>query len=228
MRAMKGFDGLSVTYPHKLEVAKAVDRLSGTAEALGAVNTVGRDRRGGLFGENTDGEGFLRSLADAGFDPAGRRCLVVGAGGAARAVARALAGAGAVEVVVVNRTPERAGTAVALAGPVGRVGVADEAGEADLVVNATPLGMARRFDGAGGEDPLPVDPADLGAGQVVVDLVYDPPVTPLLDAAAAGGALAVNGLGMLVHQAALQFELWTGQRPSLDAMWQAARAAARA
>lgn len=219
-RAM-GIDGLSVTMPHKAAVVGAVDRLSSVAEALGAVNTVVRLGGGLLKGDNTDGAGFLQALRDdEGFDPAGRRCLVVGAGGAARAVVRALGDAGAVEVVVVNRTPVNAEVAAALAGPVGRVGVAGEAGEADLVVSAVPLGMAGSVD-----DRLPVDPADLGPGQLVVDLVSNPAVTPLVDAARGRGATSVNGLGMLVHQAALQFRLWTGEEPPVDAMRSAALAA---
>ena len=117
-----GLAGLSVTMPHKAEVAALVDECSAVAAALGAVNCV-VNRDGTLRGENTDGAGFLASLArGAGFDPAGRRCLIIGAGGAARAVALALAGAGCADVAVVNRTAERADAVAALAGPVGRVG----------------------------------------------------------------------------------------------------------
>jgi len=216
-----GIEGLSVTMPHKPVVAAALDRLSPVAEALGAVNTVVRLPGGLLKGENTDGAGFLRAVRDdEGFDPAGRRCVVVGAGGAARAVVMALREAGAVEVVVVNRTPANAEAAAALAGPVGRVGLAGEAGQADLVVSAVPVGMAGRDGG-----PLPVDPADLGPGQLVVDLVSNPAVTPLVEAARARGARSANGLGMLVHQAALQFRLWTGEDAPVEVMRSAALAA---
>jgi shikimate dehydrogenase len=216
-----GICALSVTIPHKEAVAAEVDRLSPLAAALGAVNTVVREPNGVLRGENTDGPGFLRALQDdEGFDPATKRCVVFGAGGAARAVVKALADAGAAEVVVVNRTRSRAEAVSALAGPAGRVGVAAEVGEADLVVNATPLGMA----GGGDEDALPLDPADLGPGQLVVDLVPNPAVTPLIDQARARGAVATNGLGMLVHQAALAFRLWTGEDPPVAAMSAAALA----
>lgn len=219
-RAM-GIEGLSVTMPHKAAVVSALDRLSPVAESLGAVNTVVRLPGGLLEGQNTDGAGFLRAVGDdEGFDPAGRRCLVVGAGGAARAVVRALSDAGAVEVVVANRTAAHAEAAAALAGPVGRVGQAAEAGEADLVVSAVPLGMAGTDN-----ERLPVDPAHLGPGQLVVDLVSNPAVTPLVEAARARGARSVNGLGMLVHQAALQLRLWTGQDPPVEAMRSAALAA---
>jgi shikimate dehydrogenase len=214
-----GIEGLSVTIPHKEATAPGMDKLSPLAEALGAVNTVVREPGGALRGENTDGAGFLRALQDdEGFDPLNRRCLVVGAGGAARAVVRALADAGAAEVVVVNRTVERAEAVVALAGRCGRVGVEGDAGEADLVVNATPLGMA----GTSLDGQLPLDPVHLGPGQLVVDLVTTPAITPLIEAARARGAVAANGLGMLVHQAALAFRLWTGQEPPVAAMSAAA------
>jgi shikimate dehydrogenase len=224
-----GLAGLNVTMPHKADVAAAVDRLSPAADVLGAVNTVHR-RREDLVGDNTDGAGFLDAIRlDEGFDPAGRRCLVVGAGGAARAVVKALADAGAAEVIVVNRTPERAASAAALAGATGRVGAAADAGQADLVVNATPIGMPGTDEPTpidvhqGGPD-LPVDPAHLGRGQLVVDLVYHPAVTPLVDAARHAGAVAVNGLGMLIHQAAHAFRLWTGEDPPLEVMSAAALA----
>lgn len=217
MRAL-GIDGLNVTMPHKSDVAGAVDRLTPAALALGAVNTVTRGpRRDELIGDNTDGAGFIDTLRiDEGFEPAGRRCVVVGAGGAGRAVVRALADAGAVAITVVNRTPDRAVAAAALAGAVGRVGRPADAAEADLVVNATPLGMR------GGDAELPVDPVALGPGQLVVDLVYHPVVTPLVDAARARGAAATNGLGMLIHQAARAIRLWTGEDPPLEVMSAAA------
>ncbi len=214
-----GLAGLSVTIPHKEAVAAHCDRLSPLAEAVGAVNTVVRDAHGLLRGENTDGPGFIEALRDdEGFDPDGRRCLVVGAGGAARAVVRSLADAGAAEVVVVNRTPGRAEAVAALAGGCGRVGVAAEAGEADLVVNATPLGML----GTATAGSLPIDPAHLGPGQLVVDLVPNPAITALVEAARSAGAVAANGLGMLVHQAALAFRMWTGQDPPVAVMSAAA------
>ncbi|MBK9178380.1 MAG: shikimate dehydrogenase [Acidimicrobiales bacterium] len=222
-----GIDGLSVTMPHKSVVARMVDRCSPAAEELGAVNCVVR-RGGRLMGENTDGEGFLDALvADAGFDPAGRRCVVLGAGGAARAVIRALGRAGAAEVVVVNRTQDRGERAALLAGAAGRTGPAEAAADADLVVNATPVGMGPPPVPISGGPPgpvLPVDPALLCEGQLVADLVYEPLVTPLMDAARAGGAVAVGGVGMLIHQAAHAFRLWTGEDPPLEVMSAAALA----
>ena len=220
VRAMRtlGIDGLSVTMPHKADVAAAVDRLSPTADRLGAVNCVHLEG-GEVVGESTDGVGFIDALRnDEGFDPAGARCVVLGAGGAARAVVLALGEAGAAEVAVVNRTEDRAAEAAALAGDAGRVGDADAAAEADLVVNATPVGMA----GADASDSSPIAASLLRPGQVVVDLVYHPLRTPLLSAARKRGATAVTGLGMLIHQAAHAFRLWTGEDPPLEAMSAAA------
>ncbi len=213
-----GLEGVSVTMPHKAAVLSALDELDGVAEALGAVNCVVR-RGERLLGHNTDGGGLLDSLRlDEGIDVAGWRCAILGAGGAGRAVAHALGEAGAAAVVVVNRTRDRAIAAAALAGPVGAVGEAEQVAGADLVVNATSVGM-------GDDGGLPVETALLGSGQVVVDLVYHPAQTPLLAAAAAAGARAVGGLGMLVHQAGRAFELWTGEAPPLEAMATGARRA---
>jgi shikimate dehydrogenase len=221
MRSL-GIEGLSVTMPHKAAVIGALDVLTPDAESLGAVNCISRDGPG-LLGDNTDGIGFLDALRiDEGVDPAGMRCVVVGAGGAGRAVARALGGAGAAEVVVVNRSPEPAVRAAALAGPTGRVGTAEAVDAADLVVNATPLGMGVVVTTSGDGEPLPVDPERLGAGQLVVDLVYHPATTPLLAAARQRGAATANGLGMLIHQAAHAFRRWTGEDPPLEAMSAAA------
>src|SRR5947199_6993848 len=129
--------------PHKADAVRAVDRLTPAAERLGAVNTVVRNGARELVGDNTDGAGFLDALrTDEGFDPAGKQCLVVGAGGAARAVILALAGAGAAEVVVANRTPSRAEEAAGLGPGVAPPGSTDEADSAELIVNATPQGMA--------------------------------------------------------------------------------------
>jgi shikimate dehydrogenase len=218
MRAL-GIEGLSVTMPHKTAVARAVDDLSPVARRLHAVNCV-RRRGDDLVGENTDGEGFLRALReDADFDPANRRCLVLGAGGAARAVVVALADAGAAEVAVAGRRPEPVAAAAALAGPAGRVAAVEEADGADLIVNATPVGMAGGSDGG---DGMPLDPGRLGGGQIVCDLIYHPLWTRLLEVAQSRGALTVNGVGMLVHQAGLAFRLWTGFEAPLGEMREAA------
>jgi shikimate dehydrogenase len=223
MRALK-IAGLSVTMPHKEPAFAAVDDVTEVARRLGVVNCVSR-RDGSLLGDSTDGEGFLAALRRATeFDPAAKRCLVIGAGGAARAVTLALADAGAAEVVVVNRTAIRAESAAALAGTVGRVGSGADVADAELIVQATSLGMAGRDgDHGAASEVLPVDPSALHRGQIVADLVYHPLETPLLRAAHERGATPVGGLGMLVHQAALALERWTGQTVPVEAIWDAAR-----
>ncbi|HLM65353.1 MAG TPA: shikimate dehydrogenase [Acidimicrobiales bacterium] len=219
-----GLGGLSVTMPHKAAAWAAVDERTPAAEDLGAVNCV-YWRGDVLCGDNTDGRGLLDALRiDEGVDPDGARCVVLGAGGAGRAVARALGGAGASEVVVVNRSPAPAERAAALAGPAGKVGDATAVAHADIVVNATPLGMGVVVGVDGQPEPLPVDPDLLTSGQIVVDLIYHPPITPLLAAARDRGIDAVNGLGMLIHQAAQAFRHWTNEEPALEAMSAAALA----
>ena len=231
LEAMRRADisGLSVTMPHKADVVALVDECTEVAQRLNAVNCIVRTE-GVLLGTNTDGEGFVASLArGADFTPAGRRCVVIGAGGAARAVVLALANAGASRVSVLNRTSERATTAAALAGRAGSVvslgtrAVAEAVGSADLVVNATPFGMAGASPA--GADPWLVAPQLLHEGQVAADLVYAPRPTRWLVEAAAAGARSVDGLGMLVHQAAAQLVLWTGEPAPVEAMWEAAEAA---
>lgn len=222
VRAMRtlGLAGLSVTMPHKGEAAAAVDRLAPAAARLEAVNTVcwaGSE----LLGESTDGAGFLDALSgDDGFDPAGRSVVVLGAGGAARSVVAALGGSGPASVTVVARRADRAASCAALAGAAGRRvepgdrGALEEAVRgADLVVNATPAGMA-----PGDGLPFDLDPGSISAGHYVADLVYAPAVTPLLAVAREKGAAHSNGLGMLIHQAARQVELWTGRPAPIEAM----------
>jgi shikimate dehydrogenase len=214
-----GIDGLSVTMPHKATVIEALDRLSPTAEKLGAVNAIVREGMD-LVGHSTDGAGLIDTLTyDEGFAVGGKKCVVLGAGGAARAAVLALAEAGAGEIVVVNRTPQNAERAAALGGNAARVGVEADVADVDLVINATPLGMI------GQAEESAVDAQYFHAGQLVVDLVYAPPITPTITAARAAGAHAVGGLGMLVHQAAHAFTLWTGHDAPLPAMSAAAMGA---
>lgn len=221
--AMRLFDwfGLSVTMPHKQQVMAACDALTDAAQALGAVNCVFWDGER-VVGDNTDGEGFVRGLAaELAVDVGGLRGVVVGAGGAAGAVVRSLAAAGAADIAVINRTTERAEQAASLAGAAGRVGSWQDLAGADLVVNATPLGMAS----TPGEGTLPFDVAVLGEHAVVSDLIYHPAETPLLAEARARGLRTQNGLAMLVHQAVAQFEHWTGEPAPVEAMTAAARTA---
>lgn len=213
MRAL-GLCGLSVTMPHKEEVARLVDELDPAAAALESANTVVPLPDGRLKGYSTDGAGFVASLAEAGIAVAGLRVAVLGAGGAARAVVDAVARAGSASITVVNRSAGKAAVAAALAGERGSVGSAADVAAADLVINATSVGM--------GSDDLPCDPALLRPGQMVADLVYHPLETALLRAAAQAGATPVDGLGMLIHQAALQEQLWSGHLPDVTVMRTAA------
>jgi shikimate dehydrogenase len=210
-----GLGGMSVTMPHKETVAAAVDALDPAADALRSVNTVVPEADGTLVGHSTDGAGFIASLAAAGVFVEGRTVCLLGAGGAARAIANALGRAGAAEVAVSNRTPEGAEATAALAGRVGVVAGPEHLRAAHIVINATSVGM-------GSDTDLPCDPEQLRAEQVVADIVYHPRETALLRAARALGATTVDGLGMLVHQAALQQRLWHGVPPDVEVMTAAA------
>ena len=213
--ATLGLAGLNVTMPHKADAAAACDDLSSEAAALGAVNTV-VNMDGALAGHSTDGDGFLGALDDEGITVAGRRVVVLGSGGAGRAITHALGRVGA-HVTVAARRPEAARSAAALAPGGVAVGLDELAVESfDVVVNATPLGMEGQ--------PPPFDTERLHAGQFVFDTVY-PVETPLLREARARGLRAAGGLDMLVHQGALSFSLWTGVAPPLELMRAAASVA---
>ena len=217
MRAL-GLGGLSVTTPHKDVAAAAADERSAAVEALGAANCLIPAGSGRVRAENTDGAGFLAGLADdAELDIAGRTVAVLGAGGAARAVVQACGAAGAGTVLVVNRTADRAEGCAALAGSAGRVADVADLATADVVVNATTVGM-------GGDQAMPCDPGLLHGGQIVVDLIYGPRETPWLAAARAAGIEAHNGVSMLIHQAAVAFRHWTGQDAPVSAMRRAVEA----
>jgi shikimate dehydrogenase len=216
-----GFAGANVTVPHKQAVLPHLDDIAEDALVVGAVNTiVVRDDQ--LIGENTDVGGFLASLAEAGFDPEGAYVAVLGAGGAARAVVHGLAMAGARQVLIFNRHERRARdlcrdmakfhTAVRFETyPLSAVETIGE--DTSLIVNTTSLGMWPDTETSPWPGWLPV-PAHL----TVYDLVYRPRETLFLTQARASGAEIVDGLGMLVHQGAKAFELWTGCTPPIDVM----------
>lgn len=206
-----GIRGLSVTMPHKEAVLEATDVQSSVATALGAANCLVNDD-GTIAAHNTDGDGFVRSLeVELDIDLSGRRVVILGAGGAARSVAEAVGRADVADLAIVNRTPARAAAAVAVGGSAARAGTVDDVARADVIVNATSLGMDPT-------DPLPAPPGLVGAGQVVVDLIYRPLTTPFLTACAANGATCANGVAMLLHQAAIQLEIWTSQTAPIAAM----------
>ena len=219
-----GLGGLSVTMPLKAEVAAAADTADAEVEVLAASNCIVPRGDGGLHAANTDTTGFVAGLqADAGISPEGLRVALMGGGGAARAVAWGLAAAGAADVAVINRTSAKAEAAASIAdaasrsGRPGRVGTVNDIAAADIVVNATSVGM-------GADTSMPCDPALLRTGQVAVDLVYEPIETAWLAALRRRGVEAHNGLSMLVYQAAAAFELWTGTEAPVEVMRRAASA----
>jgi shikimate dehydrogenase len=226
-----GLRGINVTVPHKKGVVALVDELTPAARAVGAVNTV-ISRGEVLVGHNTDVGGFLRALREAGFEPEGCSALILGAGGAARAVVYALAEVGA-QVVILNRTLGRAQalavafakvseTAHLRAGPLNEKSLSQEMERANLVVNATSLGMWPQV----GTTPWP-DELPFPSHALLFDLVYNPRETRLMRRARLEGARAVGGLRMLVHQGAEAFALWTGREPPVETMFAACCAALR-
>jgi len=212
-----GYRGFNVTMPHKVSILAHLSRLTEAAGLIGASNTVIRDGDGWV-GENTDGKGFLAAVTEV-LEPRGARVCLLGAGGAARAIAVELALAGAASIEIVNRDEGRGRSLARLltsrtattstwrpwTGP-----IAIEAG-VDLVVNATSIGF---------HDPDATPGVDLrSAGQpLVADVVFDPPQTRLLRAAEAAGCRTLDGLGMLTNQGAIAFRLWTGVEPDVDLM----------
>ena len=219
------YAGFNVTIPHKERLVDLVDDCSAMARNVGAVNTV-VNRSGALAGYNTDAYGFIKSLREkARFEPRGKTVLLLGAGGAARAAAYALAGEGAARLTIANRTVARAESiAEDLAGFIQRVDVVslDEASpEADLIVNSTSVGMARGADeGRALLAAVPLPPDTL-----IYDMVYTPSETPLMRRAMEAGCAVAGGLWMLIYQGAAAFELWTGKQAPLDTMYRAARRA---
>lgn len=223
--------GSNVTVPYKETLISLVDELADSARFIGAVNTV-VNRGGRLVGHNTDAGGFLRALREQGaFDPAGKVALVLGAGGAARAICFALAEGGAGTVYITNRTPERAQTLATVLGqrfgtkiatlPWGGPEMAKRLPGCHLIVNCTTMGMRHGY--AESESPLPV--AMIPGGSLVFDVVYNPAETPLLKGAEKAGARTLGGLSMLIYQGAASFELWTGQEAPVAVMFEAGRKA---
>ncbi len=224
--------GANVTIPHKEAVIPLLDEVDELSGRVGAVNTI-VNREGKLHGRNTDVGGFLRALReDGGFDPAGARVLVAGAGGAARAIAVALIDAGASQVTFINRTLSRAGKLVEAlkregsgaqlhALPEVYASWAASVLSCRLLINCTSVGMA----GTQEEKDSPVPTDLIPSSALVFDLIYRPAKTPLMAAAERRGARVLGGLPMLIYQGAESFRLWTGAEPPLEVMFAAARAA---
>ncbi|MEM2460107.1 MAG: shikimate dehydrogenase [Candidatus Hadarchaeales archaeon] len=222
VRAM-GIGGLNVTFPHKTAILPLLDELDPSAEEVGAVNTV-KNEGGKLKGFNTDGEGAVRFLRERLGSLKGRRVVLLGAGGAARALAFSLLKEG-VELTLLNRTVSKAeGLASELRkkggevkwGGLERAELREALRSADVLINATPVGMDQR----GG---TLVTHELMHPELFVMDLVYHPPETELMKEARRAGAKAENGLGMLLYQAALSFRIFTGKRAPLEVMRRALR-----
>ena len=222
--------GINVTVPHKESVMPFLDEIDEWAAEAGAVNTI-VNRDGRLTGYNTDGYGFLRALREsAGLDPAGKRALILGAGGSARGVVQALLRAGVAELVIANRTVQRAEALAELAANRDVPARAIElnalqsdgiSGQVDLIVNCTSLGMHHGPD----EDASPLPASQIPPSALVYDLVYNPMLTPLLREARSAGAPTLGGISMLVYQGAASFELWLGSPAPVAVMMDAAMAA---
>lgn len=226
MAGVRAFNmrGVNLTMPHKINVLKHMDALSESARLIGAVNTVVRREDGTLFGENTDGKGFVQSLRDADIPIAGRSICLLGAGGAARSIGVECALAGAASVTIINRNADR-GEALAR---VIRENTASQAeyrrweGTASIpegthiLINATCVGLAPDIEGC-----PDVDFSGVHDGMVACDVVFNPVDTVFLTRARARGARTVDGLGMLTNQGCINFELWTGQKAPRDIMYAA-------
>ncbi len=224
--------GINVTVPHKEAVMPFLDEIDEWAAEAGAVNTI-VNRDGRLVGYNTDGYGFLRALREsAGLDPAGKRALILGAGGSARGVVQALLRAGVAELAIANRTLERAQALAELADNRGVPARAIELnalqsdgfdGQTDLIVNCTSLGMHHGPD----EAASPMAASQIPPAALVYDLVYNPMLTPLLREAHSAGAPTLGGISMLVYQGAASFELWLERPAPVSVMMDAAMSAMR-
>jgi len=214
MRALDNFRGMSVTIPHKIEVMQYVDEIPAVDRHIGSINTVVKED-GKLIGFNTDGPGALKAIVDAGVELAGKKVLMLGAGGAARAIAFTLAKKGGIDELVLldinedflkNLTGDlRNGTdATITPGVLNPVTIEEHMASADLIVNCTPVGMHPKEDAT-------LVPEDLfRPGQVVFDVVYNPLETKLLRQAKAKGLKVIPGVEMFINQAILQFERFAG------------------
>ncbi|ADL13280.1 shikimate dehydrogenase [Acetohalobium arabaticum] len=215
--------GVNLTIPHKEAVIPYLDQVSKEAELIGAVNTI-KNEAGELIGYNTDGRGFVRSLQEEGFMPQNKNVLIVGAGGAARAVAFQLGLEGVERLYVANRTFKKAEDLVSDIKkglemetvqplPLKQEKLKKIISGIDLLVDTTPIGMHPESD----VEPV-IEPELIQPDMVVSDLVYNPVETSLLKAAKDRGAKTVSGLGMLVHQGAISFEIWTGKKAPVKLM----------
>ena len=221
-----GLRGVNVTVPHKQAVMPYLQSWTAAAEAIGAVNTIIVGEDGQLTGDNTDAAGFIADLQYHKVDPAGKRALVIGAGGSSRAVVYGLAEAGVHSLKILNRTVAKAADLAAkmqsyfpdisISSARFPDDVTASAGRADLIVNCTSLGMEPRIEGLPWEEDV-----EFREDQIVYDLVYNPAMTRLSQLASTDGATAIGGLGMLVYQGAIAWEAWTGEAAPVGVMQRA-------
>ncbi len=212
--------GINLTIPHKVEVIKYLDELSPAAKLIGAVNTV-VNNDGVLFGENTDGKGFTKSLKDSGVKLAGAKITMLGAGGAARAIAVECALEGASEIVIINRDMTRGDELASLinektsthAAYIPWLGTADIPDGTDILINGTSVGLFPNVN-----DKPNINYSQVNANMIVTDVVINPPETTFLKEAKKRGARTIRGIGMMVNQAAVNFKLWTGEDAPYDVM----------
>ena len=226
IKGLKAFKmrGINCTLPHKINVIPYLDELSESARLIGAVNTI-VNTDGKLFGDNTDGKGFMESLEENGVDPKGKKVVILGAGGAARAVSVELSLAGAGSITIVNR-PEDAHLAKSLMELLNKI-IKNNTfvtwdhtfavpADTDILVNATSIGLYPNID-----DIPNIDLDTILPSMFVQDVIPNPAVTPFLRAAQARGARWNTGAGMLVNQAALNIQMWTGKKPDKKIMYEA-------
>ncbi len=221
------FVGVNVTIPHKVAIISHLDEISKEADLIGAVNTI-HLKDGNLIGYNTDGIGFLRSLKEeGGVEPGGAKILILGAGGASRAVVIQLGLAGAEEIVIANRTfikgemlakecNQKIKNTIYRAISFEPQVLKQEVESAEIIINATPIGMA-----SVDEKELPFEVDWFKPSHLVADLVYRPLETPFLKIAKKAGARTLSGVGMLVYQGAEAYKIWTGKEPPIEVMREA-------
>ncbi len=222
--------GVNCTIPHKINVIQYLDELSESARLIGAVNTI-VNNGGKLFGDNTDGKGLMESLEHNGVDPKGKKIVILGAGGAARAISVELSLAGARSITIVNRPQDEAlaqslmellKSIIPSCGYVPWNGTYRVPADTDILVNATPIGLYPDVDAMPDIDVETILPS-----MFVQDVIPNPAVTPFLRAAEARGARWNTGAGMLINQAAINIEMWTGRKPDKDVMLKALEEALR-
>jgi len=226
IKGLKAFKmrGINCTIPHKIAVIKYLDELSESAKLIGAVNMI-VNNDGKLFGENTDGKGFMESLRENGVDPKGKKVVMMGAGGAARAISVELSLAGAGSITIVNRKEDAAlgeslmkllKTICGKSEYVNWDKTYQVPADTDILINATPIGLYPKVDGIPNVDVDTILPS-----MFVQDVIPNPAVTPFLRAAQAHGARWNTGTGMLINQAAINIEMWTGRKPNKEVMLKA-------